>query len=154
MKADTYNQFLSQVRTSGVVATSIYVTSSKKCFTGSLAGVPVIDDSVSIEVVGTTAILTHHYQATIPDSASDEPLLIIAAQYAVRVELEQGEEFAEGFLEVFSQRQLVLQSRPYFRELVTSTAPRFNVLVPYVPSKFVRPVREIDQSKGLPQKPL
>lgn len=138
MDPSAYNQILGRTRASNVVLRTLFVRTTRRNFSSRAAQSPTVDQDPSFTRQDRDLIFTYSYDATLKDEASEDTLMSIRAIYEVCLycEVETPDEFAEEYM----RRQMPLNTRPYFRELVSNCAPRALIQCPPVPAMFVGPV--------------
>jgi preprotein translocase subunit SecB len=83
-------------------------------------------DDVSYEA-GSPDLLRakHHFELTAPGNSKKDFLVKISCTFVLRYSTQQ--ELSEDFLEIFIERNVPLNTWPYFRELVQNMTQRMNI---------------------------
>lgn len=142
LEPETYARLLRKVRPSPIVLRDCYV----RCLTDSLdAQIVIVDEPLGMSNVtrisSFKARLRQDYQARLLKVGDQTDVLVIRAGY--EMEISADEDLPDEFIELYSDRQLHLYARPYFREFVSSMAARSNfVATPLDPLFLPAPATE------------
>lgn len=134
-----YNQILVKTRASSLVLRSTFVSTFTSSFTPIIGSTASVDATPSYEIKEGSIWFRHAYEARIVD---DENLLMaVQAVYEMQLLLPADieNEACQEFADEYQHRQLLLQTRPYFRELLANMAPRALILALPLPTHFIVP---------------
>ncbi len=140
MRPQEYNPLLEGTRSSNVILRNVFFTTFRRSFTHRVASAPSVTVAPRWEIKDDLIIFSQTYSATVEDETDGEAFMILKATYEVA--LQTGGRYTDEFAEEYSERQLHMLLRPYFRELLSNITPRALLMVPALGSQFVAP-REI-----------
>lgn len=121
---------------------NVFFTTYQQVFSPRLASAPAIGGEATWEISDGKIIFVQEYTARIAEESSSEPMMLLKARYELLLFTEGL--YSEEFAKEYSNRQLHVMVRPYFRELVANMAPRALITAQPVPTQFIMPKEIIE----------